>query len=229
MATNFELTAETRSDVGKGASRRLRRLENRIPAIIYGANKEPEMISIIHDDLFHALENEAFYSHILTLNMGKKKEPVVLKDVHRHPWKKQLLHADFLRVKAGEELQMSVPLHFTGEDIAPGVKIGGGNPTHNITEIEVRCLPKDLPEHIKVDMSQLELNGSIHLTELKLPEGVKLATAIQGEDDDLQVAAIHAPRKAEEVEETAAPETTETEITSEKAEDAPAEGKKESK
>lgn len=216
MAIKFELTAETRSDVGKGASRRLRRIANRVPAIVYGADQNAETISIVHDDFIHALENEAFYSHILTLNLGKKKEQVVLKDLHRHPWKKQLLHADFLRVKADEELHMSIPLHFIGEELAPGIKIGGGNATHNMTEIEIKCLPKDLPEYIDVDMSQLELNDSIHLSDLKLPVGVKLATAILDEDSDSQVAAIHTPRKAEEIEETAAPVAIETEITSEK-------------
>lgn len=225
MAIKFELTAETRSDVGKGASRRLRRIANRVPAIVYGADQDAETISIVQDDLMHALENEAFYSHILTLNLDKKKEQVVLKDLHRHPWKKQLLHADFLRVKADEELYMTVPLHFTGEDAAPGIKLGGGLSSHNLTEIEIKCLPKDLPEYIEVDMSQLELNDSIHLSDLKLPAGVKLATAIQDEDSDSQVAVIHVPRKAEEIEKTAAPEAVETEITTEKV--APAEESKE--
>ncbi len=219
MTTNFELTVKSRSDIGKGASRRLRRLENQVPAIIYGAGKDPEMISIIQDDIMHALENEAFYSHILTLKIDKKNEQVVLKALQRHPWKKQILHADFLRVKAGEELQMTIPLHFIGEEIAPGVKIDGGLPSHNLTEIEVRCLPKHLPEYIEVDMSQLELNGSIHLTDLKLPEGITIVALMQGEDNDQPVAAIHTPRKVEEVEETAAPEAAETEITSEKAEE----------
>lgn len=226
MAITFELTVEARSDVGKGASRRLRREASRLPAIIYGADKKPEMISLSQDDLMHALENEAFYSHILTLNKGNEKESVVLKALQRHPYKKKILHADFLRIKENEELQMLIPLHFMGEESAPGVKIAGGRASHHMTEVEVRCLPGDLPEFINVDMSALELNDSISLSQLQLPKGVKLVDLIHDAEDDLSVATISAPRKVEEVDDAAAPTAKETEITSAKPEDEDKSGEK---
>lgn len=190
---DFNLVAETRSDMGKGASRRLRR-KGKVPAIMYGAGKEPQPISVDHDELLHHLENEAFYSHVLTIKVDGKDESAVLKDLHRHPAKLLILHADFQRVAAGEKLRMNVPLHFTGEDAAPGVKIGSGLVTHNITEVEITCLPKDLPEFIEVDLSHLELGQSVHLSELKLPAGVQLVELSHGADHDLPVAAVHATR-----------------------------------
>jgi len=214
MTDIFELNAETRENVGRGASRRLRRNEDLVPAIIYGANKEPQMISLAHRTIIRALENEAFYSHILTVKVGNKHEKVVLKDLQRHPYKKQILHMDFLRINEKEELQMNIPLHFVGEEEAPGVKMGG-QISHHLSEVEVRCLPSKLPEYIEVDLSNAELNDIIHLTDLKLPEGVKLVALLHDEDNNLPIVSIHKARVAEE--EPVESEPVETEITTAKA------------
>ena len=189
----FELVAEKREDVGKGASRRLRR-DGKLPGIVYGTDKEPMMITLPHNDVMHNLEHEAFYSQILTLNVGKDKEKVVLKDLQRHPYKRLLLHIDLLRVNENEALTMRVPLHFINEDKAAGVKQGGGIISHTLTELDIVCLPKDLPEYIEVDMLEVALDQTVHLSDLVLPEGVQLYSVLHGGDDSLPVAAIHAPK-----------------------------------
>src|SRR5262249_15540365 len=155
MADLFELTAEIRKQAGKGENRRLRRVDERIPAIIYGAGKESQPISISHRHITAALKNQAFYSHILTLNVNGAQEKVVLKALQRHPYKPRILHADFLRISATEKLYMNVPIHFINEENAPGVKLSGGMISRLMNEIEVRCFPADLPEHIEVDLSTL--------------------------------------------------------------------------
>jgi len=193
MSSEFVLTAEPRTEQGKGASRRLRR-EGKVPAILYGAGKDPVPLSVNHNELLKQLENEAFYSHILTVELDGKTEQAVLKDLQRHPAKPFILHLDLMRVSAGEKIRVNVPLHFIGEDVAPGVKIGGGIVTHAVTEVEVSCLPKDLPEYIEVDLSALELGESLHLSDLKLPPGVELVQLLQGEEHDVAVAAIQATR-----------------------------------
>ncbi len=190
---DFALNAEVRSDLGKGASRRLRHA-GKVPAIIYGAGKDPVSLTLDHDELFHALENEAFYSHILTLKVeGGDDESAVLKDLQRHPAKPVLLHADFLRVSATDKIKMQVPLHFINEDEAPGVKLGGVV-THNMTEVEVLCLAKDLPEYLEVDLAGAEIEAILHLSDIKLPEGVELVALTHGEDHNLPIAAIHKTR-----------------------------------
>jgi large subunit ribosomal protein L25 len=193
---DFTLSAEVRTDLGKGASRRLRHA-NRVPAIVYGGNKEPMNISLEHLKLIHNLENEAFYSHILTLDIDGKKEKAVLKDLQRHPAKPVILHADFLRVSESEKLKMHVPLHFTNESSAPGVKVGGVV-THNLTEVEVLCLPKDLPEYLEVDLTGVEIEQILHLTDIKLPKGVELVELTHGEGHNQAVAAIHKTRASKE-------------------------------
>ncbi len=193
MSSEFVLTAEPRTEQGKGASRRLRR-EGKVPAILYGAGKDPVPLSLNHNELLKQLENEAFYSHILTVELDGKTEQAVLKDLQRHPAKPFILHLDLMRVSAGEKIRVNVPLHFVGEDVAPGVKIGGGIVTHAVTEVEISCLPKDLPEYIEVDLSALELGESLHLSDLKLPPGVELVQLLQGEEHDVAVAAIQATR-----------------------------------
>ncbi len=193
MSSEFVLTAEPRTEQGKGASRRLRR-EGKVPAILYGAGKDPVPLSLNHNELLKQLENEAFYSHILTVELDGKTEQAVLKDLQRHPAKPFILHLDLMRVSAGEKIRVNVPLHFVGEDVAPGVKIGGGIVTHAVTEVEISCLPKDLPEYIEVDLSTLELGESLHLSDLKLPPGVELVQLLQGEEHDVAVAAIQATR-----------------------------------
>lgn len=201
MAVDFNLNAESRSDTGKGASRRLRR-SGMVPGIIYGSDKEPEMISVKHNELVLHLDQEAFYSHILTVTVDGKAQKVVLKDLQRHPAKPFVTHLDLLRVRAGEKLKMSVPLHFENEETAPGVK-GGGIASRHVTEVEISCLPKDLPEYISVDVGALEVGDSVHLSEIKLPEGVEVPALALGEDHDQAIFAIVAARKEQEPEEVA--------------------------
>jgi len=197
MTTTFELKAEPRSDVGKGASRRLRRA-GKVPAIVYGAHRDPEPIVVDEHELARQLEHEAFYSHILVLRFADgREERVVLKDIQRHPWKPRVLHLDFQRVSETEAIRMHVPLHFVGEDVAPGVK-QGGLLTHELIEVEVECLPKDLPEYIEVDVSGLGLGEALHLSDLKLPEGVRLVELMRGPEHDVAVVSIHTRRGAAE-------------------------------
>ena len=206
MSNEFTIEAATRSDLGKGASRRLRRLENRVPGIIYGADKTPTPISVIAKDLTKSLENEAFYSHILTLKLDGSDVQVVLKDLQRHPAKNNPTHVDFQRVDATHKLHMHVPLHFLNEDKCVGVKSGGGIVSHLLTEVEVVCYAKDLPEFIEVDVANLEMGKSIHLSDLKLSAGVELRALQLGADHDLSVVSVIATRAGigEEAEKPAA-------------------------
>ncbi|MFT6624465.1 MAG: large subunit ribosomal protein L25 [Cycloclasticus sp.] len=192
MSTSFELAASIREDLGKGATRRLRKLDM-VPAVIYGAGAEPVSISMAHNQLLHSTENEAFFSHILSLNVNGKKEKVIIKALQRHPSKARLMHADFLRISMNEKLRVHVPLHFTGEEVAPGAK-EGGVVTHNIVDVEIECLPKDLPEFLTVDISELEIGSSLHLTDIKLPKGLEIVALAQEGDHDAQVVAIQANR-----------------------------------
>lgn len=217
MRDNFTIDASVRADQGKGASRRLRR-EGKVPAILYGGKAAPQMITVDHNELMKSLKVEAFYSRILTLKLDGKPESVVLKDLHRHPVRDAIMHLDLQRIEADKVLHMHVPLHFKGSDIAPGVKVGGGLVEHHLIQVEVECLPKDLPEFIEVDISGLNVNESIHLSQLKLPEGVTLTELKHG--NDASVAAIHLPRAAVEAETTAAPTATEVPATAQKAPDA---------
>lgn len=198
MSTNkFELVAEVRHDVGKGASRRLRH-ENKVPAIIYGAGQPPVSLTLNHDHVITSLGSEAFYSHILTIKTGSNSEKVILKDVQRNPARPRVLHIDFLRVRADQELHMHIPLHFIGEEKAPGAKEGGAF-SHLMSDVEIACLPADLPEFIEVDVSHLTLDQTLHLSELKLPKGVRLVAFAHGvEGHDLPVITIHVPRVIEE-------------------------------
>ena len=196
MSQDFVIEAFPRGDQGRGASRRLRREERKIPAIIYGGKKEAVSISIWHNELKKALENEAFFSHILTIELEGKKESVILKDLQRHPYKPLLTHADFLRVDKDHEIHVNVPLHFLNEETAPAIKLQGGVANHQINEVEVICLPQNLPEFLEVDMTAVEMDQVVHLSDLKLPKGVRIAALLQGEDHDLPVVAIHKPRAA---------------------------------
>ncbi|MCK9563160.1 MAG: 50S ribosomal protein L25/general stress protein Ctc, partial [Bacteroidales bacterium] len=166
---DFSLNAKSRDDAGKGASRRLRRLADEVPAIVYGGASEPQMIALTHKDITHALENEAFYSHIIKLNIDGKGQDVILKDVQRHPAKPRILHLDFLRVDKNQKLHTRVPLHIVNGETAQGVKLGGGIVTQLLNELEILCLPKDLPEFIEVDMASVELGQILHISDLKLP------------------------------------------------------------
>ena len=198
MATEFTLNAEARNDAGRGASRRLRR-EGKVPAILYGGTTKPVTLALDHNELITNLHIEAFHSHVLTIKIGKKSEQAILKDVQHHPFKNEVLHLDLLRVKAGQKLHVTIPLHFVGVDTAPGVKEGGVF-SRNVVEVEVQCLPKDIPEYLEIDVSDLEIGDSRHLTDIKLPEGVEILALSHGEvhEHDTAVAAIHHPRVAEE-------------------------------
>ncbi len=200
MSVTFELDAEVRTDMGKGASRRLRHA-NKIPAVMYGGGEDAVSLTMDHNKIMHALENEAFYSHILTINIDGKGAKAILRDLQRHPAKPVILHADFQRVNMKEKLHMNVPLHFLNEDIAPGVKEEGGLIQHNVVEVEVSCLPGALPEYIEVDVAELTMGNSLHLSDIKMADGVELVQLAHGESHDLPIVSIHKPRAAVEVEE----------------------------
>jgi large subunit ribosomal protein L25 len=189
MSVSFDVNAQPRAVAGKGASRRLRR-EGVVPAIVYGGHQDPEMVSILHNELLKHLEHEAFYSHVLDLKIGDKTTKVVLKDMQRHPAKPFVLHVDFMRISLDEKLRMAVPLHFLNEEKCKGVK-AGGQVSHNMTEIEVTCLPQDLPEFIGIDIAELEMGGIVHLSEIVLPAGVELAHM---PDPDEPVVVVHGLR-----------------------------------
>ncbi|WP_321528940.1 50S ribosomal protein L25/general stress protein Ctc [Sedimenticola selenatireducens] len=199
MKEVFVVNAQLRTDTGKGASRRLRHA-GLVPGIVYGAHQDPAMISMVHSDLIQRLDHEAFYSHILTLKIDGKSEQVILKDLQRHPARPFIMHADFLRVSAKEKLKTHVPLHFVGEDVAPGVK-AGGVVSHLLTEVEVSCLPGDLPEYIEVNVAGLEVGDAVMLSEVALPKGVELPALAQDEPQDVQVVSIHTAHVAVEEDE----------------------------
>ena len=208
MSTNFTINAKSREDTGKGASRRLRRLTGEVPAIIYGGKKDAEKISILHKDITKALENDAFYSSIISLSIDGKAEDTIIKDIQRHPAKQIILHMDFLRVSKTTKLQTRVPLNFINEDTCVGVKLGGGLIAHTMTDIEVSCLPKDLPESIDVDMAEVDVGQIVHLSDLTLPDGVESVSLSQGADYDLTVATVN-KQKAVEIDEPSESESTE--------------------
>ena len=188
----FTLNAQARTDLGKGASRRLRHAAN-IPAVVYGGNKPAESVTILAKEIAKLFENEAAYSHVIELNVDGAKQNVIVKAMQRHPSKQFIMHADFVRVVAGQKLTAIVPVHFVGEE-APVKK--GGEISHVLNEIEVTCLPKDLPEFIEVDLSKAEIGTIIHLSDLKAPKGVEFVALAHG--DDKAVANVHAPRVAAE-------------------------------
>lgn len=212
----FELEASVRHDMGKGASRRLRR-EEKVPGVVYGGGKAPVSLTMEHKTIAKSLENEAFYSHILVLKSGTDSERVVLKDVQRHPFKPRIMHVDFQRVRADEKLHMHIPLHFLGADQAPGVK-EGGIVSHIMSDVEVSCLPDNLPEHLELDLADMQLNQIKHLSDIKLPAGVEIVALMH--EDDKPVVSIHMPRIEEEpvVETEEAPPPSEVPAMAQKAE-----------
>ena len=203
MSTGFALEIENRSDLGTGNSRRLRR-QGKVPAIIYGGGRKPRAVVVDHTRLLHEMEQEAFYTSILTLNLGDVSQPVVVKDLQRHPSRRQVLHLDFQRIREDQKINLSVPIHFLGADVAIGVRDQGGEVSVQLAEVEVICLPKDLPEYMEVDISALELNQRLHLADVEIPEGVELPALVQGLDPSI-VTII--PRRREE--EDAVPELEE--------------------
>src|SRR5262245_21470585 len=201
MKTSFDLVADPRDGVqGKGASRRLRR-SGKVPAILYGGHQEPKQLVLDHQNLLTLLVNERFYSTILSLSINGQKQAAILKDVQRHPAKNQILHMDLQRVLENEKVRMSIPLHFKGAAGSPGVKTEGGIVSHLLNQVEVLCVPKDLPEFVEVDMSEMRINDMKLLSDLALPTGVEFVALAHGRDEP--VVSIHHPR-AEEVETPAA-------------------------
>jgi len=204
MSNDFDLIAELREDQGKGASRRLRH-QGKVPAIIYGAGRPPRSLAFDQNKVLHQLDNESFYSSVLNIKVGEKSQAAILKDLQRHPAKNLIMHMDFQRIQDDVEIKMNVPLHFIGEDVAPGVKEGGGSVAHLMNDVEVQCLPKYLPEYLDVDVSELELDAMLHMSDIKLPKGVEIPDLAQGEEHDHAIVSIHvikaAPIEEEEVDE----------------------------
>jgi len=194
MKTSFELDAEFRDAEGKGASRRLRRA-NKVPAILYGGHREPRALALDHTRLLLMLDNERFYSTIINLKVGDVSQAAVLKDVQRHPARNAVLHVDLQRVLENETIRVAIPLHFKGDGAAPGVK-KGGVVSHLRNEIEVSCLPKDLPEFLELDVSGMDINDLLHLSDIKLPAGVEIPELSHGRDSPI-VSVHHA--RAEEI------------------------------
>jgi large subunit ribosomal protein L25 len=201
MKQEFNLIAELREDQGKSASRRLRR-EGKVPAIIYGGGRPPRALVFDHNRILHQLDQEAFYSSILTIKVGDKSQAAILKDVQRHPARRQIMHMDIQRVVEDEKIRMHVPIHIVGDQQAPGVKLGGGTVMRLITEVEVSCLPRDLPEYFEVDISHLELDDMLHLSDIKVPPGVEITQLTYGVEHDHAIVSVHVI-KAAAVEEAA--------------------------
>ncbi|NDD73389.1 MAG: 50S ribosomal protein L25/general stress protein Ctc [Gammaproteobacteria bacterium] len=200
MKISFELAAEARADEGKGASRRLRHA-GRVPAIMYGGHRDPRMLSLNHEKLITLVENEKFYSTIIGVKVGDEMQAAIVKDLQMHPAKHQVLHVDLQRVQENEKIRLRLPIHFKGEAASPGVKTQGGIVSHRIADVEVTCLPKDLPEEIVLDLSQMKLNETKYISDIPLPAGVVATAVLQNKDQ--VVVSIHSPR-AEEPETPAA-------------------------
>ena len=214
MSQNYSLELQARSEVGRGASRRLRHA-GQVPGIIYGGKGEPQQFSVAQNVIMKCLEDEGFYTNIITLTVEGKKQKALLKDLQRHPFKRMIMHADFQRVSDEDVLHRNVPLHFLNEEIAVGVKQDGGTIFRQLKEVEVVCKAKDLPEYIEVDLENLKLNQTLHLSDLTLSKGVKLASLELGDDHNLPVVAVKETREAVEpeveVETPAADGTTDAE------------------
>ena len=202
----IEVTAFPRAQQGTGASRRLRE-RGRVPGVIYGAGAAAQTVELDQNALLRHLKMEAFHASILDMTVDGAKQQVLLRDFQMHPWKQQILHVDFQRVDPSRKIHMRVPLHFANADIAPGVKTGGGVVTHTMNEIEIQCLPDDLPEFVEVDLKDLQLNDVLHVNDLKLPEGVEPVPKLK--TDNPSVVSVHVPKVAVVEEEVAAVPTTE--------------------
>ena len=197
---SLELNATLREDQGKGASRRLRHAKQ-LPAIVYGGDEDPVSISLMQKDVQHKLPDESFYSQVLSLNIEGENEDVLIRDIQHHPYKMEVMHMDFIRVDAKKVVHVHSQLHFTGEDVSPGVKTEDGVISHVLIEVELECLPKNIPEFIEVDLSEMHVGDVIHLSDLKVPEGVEVLALKHGDDNDSVVASMHARKVAIETEE----------------------------
>ena len=220
MSDNIQLNAEPRADSGKGASRRLRRM-NMVPAIIYGGKSDPMSISLAHNEFIHELDNEAIYTQIIDIHVGKTTEEVVLRDLQRHPYKNRIMHADFFRIDKKKALHVVVPIHVLNAEECVGVKMDGGMLTQVISEIEVVCLPKHLPEYLEIDAAELHLGEILHLSDIKMPEGVEIVALTHGEDHDTGILSVVKTRAVEEISDEApeAPASAEDESEGEASED----------
>jgi len=204
--SKYTLNAVARDVSGKGASRRLRRLENLVPGIVYGGKKKPASITLKHNELIRQLQEEAFYASVLTLDIDGKEELVVLKDLQRHPARDEIVHLDLLRVSKTKKFKKIVPLHFLNEENALAVKNEGGKVTHNVTEIEVSCLPANLPEFLEVDLMDVEIGQVVHISDIKMPKGVESVELSHGASHDQAVASISKPKGVAEDDEAPASE-----------------------
>ena len=218
MSDNIQLNAEPRADMGKGASRRLRRTD-RVPAIVYGGDNDPVSISLAHNEFAHQLENEAIYTQLIDLHVGKESEEVILRDLQRHPYKNKVLHADFFRVDKKKVLHIVVPIHVLNAEECVGVKLEGGMLTQTVSEIEIIALPKDLPEYLEIDAANLALGESLHLSDIKMPKGVEIAAFSHGDesedhDYDIGILSVVKTRVEEEVSDEA-PEADEVPVVDE--------------
>jgi large subunit ribosomal protein L25 len=203
MAEKMVLSAEPRSDVGKGASRRLRRLALRVPGIVYGGGEDPQMVSVLANDLVKAQKFETFYSQILELTVEGATQQVIVRDLQRNPARNDIVHIDFQRVRADQEMRVNLQIHVLGEDVCKGVRLSNGQIMHQMVEVEVECLPAALPEYLSVDVTDLDVGDSIHLSSIVLPEGVRIPELELGEDHDQPVVSIIESRVQEEPEEEA--------------------------
>ena len=215
--SDFNIIAEKRDDLGKGASRRLRHA-GLVPGIVYGTGQDPVSFQLKHTEIEKKLLNEAFYSSILTLTIDGHEDSVVLKDMQRHPAKSRIMHLDLLRIDKTHKLTMNVPLHFINEESCLGVKQDGGAISHHMNDLEVTCLAADLPEFIEIDMAEIELDATIHLSDLTIPEGVEISSLIHGGDDSLPVASVHIRKAAPIEEDLPAAEGEEGEVEGEEGE-----------
>ena len=206
MKQEFDLIAELREDQGKGASRRLRH-EGKVPAILYGGGRPPRALSFDHNKVLRQMDSESFYSSVLNIKVRDKSQAAIVKDIQRHPAKRQILHIDLQRIVEDAEIRMHIPLHFVGDDVAPGVK-AGGTVSRLMNDVEVVCLPRNLPEYFEIDVSTMEIDDMLHLSDISLPEGVELVELSHGEGHDQPIVSIHVIKAApvEETEEEAAAE-----------------------
>ncbi len=198
MASEINLVAEYREDTGKGSSRRLRHA-GKVPAIIYGGGREPRALTFDHNELLKATESEAFMSSVLQIKVGENMRRTIIKDIQVHPAKRQIMHIDLQRVVEDEVIRMTVPLHYLNEEIAPGVK-AGGSVSKTVIEVEVVCLPRYLPEYIEVDLAGMELDDMLHMSDIKLPEGVQITALTHEPPTDEAICSVHVMRVAEESE-----------------------------
>ena len=195
MSAALELSAEVRVETGKAASRRLRRLEDKIPAVVYGAAEEGQNLTLKGNQLSKVMQSDSFFSQILNIEIDGKSQQVILKDLHRSPDTGKVLHVDFLRVRADQEINVNIPLRFVNEENCVGVKVGGGLITHNLVEVEISCLPANLPESIQVDVAELEVGNSLYLSDLAVPEQVAIVALATGESDrDIPVVTVSVRR-----------------------------------